>query len=132
MGGYHTDTLTGKVAKVGVASASLNNSGTCFQVGGVNYQVTAGKTFYITGFLPLAVASIHTLAIRYADDAALTTNPVVILDIATVSGAAIVAGNLQQPIPVFGITAPASKYVGIFQTTASAGVHQVLVFGYEA
>jgi hypothetical protein len=132
MGGYRTDTLTGKVAKIGNANgAPLNNSGVCFQVAGANYQVTAGKTFYMTGYLLLAQTVNCALDIRYADNAALTTNPVILITLRGATLPVVTVGMYDIPVPIFGVSAPAGKYVGIFSVTAADSYPWVWMYGYE-
>lgn len=132
IGGYHTDTLTGKAAKVVMFNASLNNSGAPGKVLGVDYAVTAGKTFYITGILIQALTvNTTTFNLRYADNVAMTTNPVTIGFDITIP-AAVVAGNMPNIIPLFGLSAAASKYVGFFSAEAAARTLTCIIFGYEA
>ena len=129
MGGYKTDTLTGKVQKIGSCTGTtLSNSGQVFSVLGASYQVTAGKTFYITGIIWLkGDVAVNLAHIRYADNAALTTNPVAI-------GINAPTMAYTTPIPMIsiaGLSAPAGKYVGIFDTSASSITVSVIIIGYE-
>lgn len=134
LGGFKTDTLTSRNFRVGHAGGTLNNSGACMLWAGANYQVTAGKTFYLTGFQPLYKSNTSSaMEIRYADDAALTTNPVTMLSILTGgAGLSIAAGNFSTWTPVFGPAAPASKYVGVFQSVAVATGIAIWLIGFEA
>jgi hypothetical protein len=134
IGAMGTDTLTGRVCIViSCLSAALAGvTGRCFLRADANYQVTAGKTLYITAYqITTAAALAHPVEIRYADDAALTTNPVTMLP-----SLPVLAPTTGSPIfPVGGTTAaPATKYVGIFNPNAASTTQavSVTVIGYEA
>lgn len=130
IGGYRTDTLAGKVVKVGTISVTLNASGASFKVLGVDYQVTAGKTFHVTGIWIVHLqAADATPVLRYADDAAMTTNPVAMGY--QLPGALIEPGYMPAWIPIVGLTAPATKYVGLYQALAAARIIVVSIIGYE-
>ena len=131
LAGYHTDVITGKRAIVAGLYATLNNSGACFKVLFADYVVTAGKTFYVTGVHIIVLSDATTnISLRYADNAALTTNPVS-MDFNTPKVAAVAAGRYAL-WPLFGKTAPAGKYVGMFNATAAACDVDMVIFGYEA
>jgi hypothetical protein len=118
VGAYRTDVITGKkTLMLPIKGGTLNASGECLQNSGADYAVTAGKTFYVTGILIFASTAVaHTTRLRYADNAALTTNPVDMgLQLPT---AAIVITNLPY-IPLAFLTgAPATKYVGFYNAAA--------------
>jgi len=135
LGKMGTDTLTGRSPRVmPTIRATLDTGvGMNFKHAGANYVVTAGKTFYLTG-VQINANDYYTATsyyeIRYADNAALTTNPV------TMIGLPSPAAAWQSPVlPIVGVSAPAGKYVGIFN---NSGVNQanctggVTAYGYEA
>ena len=134
LGSFKTDTTTGRNFRVGHAGGTLNNSGACMQWAGADYQVTAGKTFYLTGFQVITKSNTSSaLEVRRADNAALTTNPVQMLAIFNAGASVTVSvGNFTTWTNVFGATAPASKYVGVFQSVAVATTIAVWLIGYEA
>ena len=122
IGSLTTDTLTGRTIIGAIATGAAG--GHCFQVAGADYVVTAGKTFHITGIVPILVtagSSLH-MYIRYADDAALTTNPVNLFEIT----------DLADPVPIMipcNISVAAGKYVGIFNSAAVLATAAII--GYE-
>jgi hypothetical protein len=135
LGAQKTDTLTGRVIIV-VACGGKANTGVTLTLkkGSANYQVTAGKTFYITGVtwgISVANTALSYYELRYSDDAAGTTNPVTLATFPTGANAAF------SPVflPIAGISAPAQKYLHIFNnsgTSDAAGTSMWIVFGYEA
>lgn len=130
IGGCRTDTLTGKVAIIMQAyGVGLNAAGVCFQRAAANYQVTAGKTFYVTGIRAITQSnSASDVVIRYADNAALTTTPVD-LGYHLPTATAITVG--QFPLFAFFTSVPAGKFVGIFEIPAVAVNAAVEIHGYE-
>jgi hypothetical protein len=131
LGGYSTNTIVGKALKAGSMYATINAAGACFQIANANYQVTAGKTYYICGmYIVSNNTAAHTGLLRYADDAALTTNPVDLAFQVPRCTVAFTPGQMPL-IPIFG-TVPAGKYVGIYNAAAVAWVFSAFLFGYEA
>ena len=137
IGSFATDTLTGRVALAltTIVFATTNNGvGYCFKRAAADYAVTAGKNCRITGLMEFGTTPITTgtfFEIRYADNAALTTNPVTLCGIPAIA----VALTVPYIIPVLQLTAPATKYVGIFNASgtnqAVAGAYSAQLFGYE-
>lgn len=127
IGSLTTNDLTGKTIITGAASGATVNTGYCIQIAGVDYAVTAGKTLTITGIIPIAAMDATTFAtfqLRYADNAALTTNPVGLFTIS-----AYFAGGVGV-IPC-KLSVAAGKYVGIYITVAGRACSCAIV-GYEA
>lgn len=129
--GVGTDALTGKTTKVlSTYNSSLANAKGAFVVSGSNYQVTAGKIFYITGLWPMSVGSYSAKShIVYADNSSFTTN-LVYTGISYIGNSTI--GQYQQPFPIPAVQIPASKYVGVYQSDATASACVLMLIGYEA
>lgn len=129
-GAIGTDTLTGKTVKFGMVNIFNSTGAVCFQVGGADYAVAADKTFYLGGFLLEGLTVNKTIELRYANNAALTTNPVTIFTISASVGSTLGPGCMKKLLPMYA-TVPSSKYFGIY--TASTGVYTgVYMIGYEA
>lgn len=134
IGGMGTDTLTGRTFKMlGACSTALNNAKTPFYCSSSQYQVTSGKTFYITGILPCYSSATTCIAnVVYADDASFTTN-VVDTGIgwwgARSNGATPTNGGYF--ISTSRASIPAGKYVGLYQSYAASSSAQAILYGYE-
>ena len=134
LGAQATDTLTGrnvKVVSAYFASGPASSTAYPFQFGAANYQVTAGKTFYITGIFLYQSAIFGNstyLQLVYATAANLTTGQVVLATLPQLVGSAPVV------IPVCGLSVPASDYVGVINAVAASGgqAFSIGVIGYEA
>lgn len=139
IGAMVTDDLTGKktILLNRQKAAIAGSTAYPFKKAGADYTVTAGKTFYPCGMYISADAGIFAAAclpvIRYADDAALTTNPV---DMGIgLMGYGTIEVTVPICFPLVGCTpVPAGKYIGVFNTsaTASAQFIGVTLVGYEA
>jgi len=135
IGGMGTDVLTGRTIRIlaTLQGALLAGGKANFQLAGANYQVPGGVSYYITAFHLVTGAIANGagyIEIRYADDAALTTNPVTIIN-----GIAMPIAQLTTtPVyPCGQVQAPTGKYVGIWNpsgATTSNSV-QAVVWGYE-
>jgi len=121
-GNYTTDTTTGKrfIAIDVVYAAIAGNTGVAARLAGVDYVVTVGKVFHVTAIYVMQAAVIAAASnpiLRYADNAALTTNPVS-MDFGVPKVASPVALN-EIPIYMSTVLVPAGKYVGLYNNSAT-------------
>lgn len=134
IGGAGVDSLTGiypimvtTIMQTALAGAIQGN----FLLRAANYAVTAGRTLYITG-LTYRVAGSPTagsyLEVRYADNAALTTNPVNLFYIPTHDA----TYQVTRVIPV-AATVAATKYVGVWNPSGTNFTTNisVTIMGFE-
>jgi hypothetical protein len=129
IGGATLSSLTGVEGKIlGKLVNALNTgAGSALQLpSGTDYAVTAGKTLYLTGMIFASGAGGTYSAgsyfeLRYADNAALTTNPVTLGLLPMVE-----ASRPLVFLPFFG-TVPAAHYIGIFN---ASGTNQAAAIGY--
>lgn len=129
--GMGTDDLTGITPKMLALSATINATGASFKEGASNYAVTAGKSFYVTGFHHMySTNHAHTGFLCYADDSNMATNRVA-MGLTYPSSLSIALGNLQPANVALNIPAPAGKYVGIYNAAAVAWLTTTVLFGYE-
>jgi hypothetical protein len=129
-----TDVLAGRVF-VNIVSGRATlaaGAGKPGQSAGADYVVPVGKTLTIVGVQISEDAAWTAGAyyeLRYADDAALTTNPVTLANVA----AAVAAG--ARILPIAGVTVPAGHYVGVFNNTGTnqfAALTSEVITGFEA
>lgn len=128
-----TDSLSGRTYIFGqVGYTFTSNAYACFQVNGNDYQVTSGKTFYLTGIKLISTGAVTNLVtMRYADDATLSTNPVTLNVPNGRIASTISAGTYPYFIPIYA-TIPAGKYVGVFSSTTGSVDAYYIIIGYEA
>ena len=130
--GIRTDDLTGKTMKFPYQTGGnlATVTGEALLINGSNYQVTTGKTFYITGLLFFSGSNPNNnIQLTYADDAAQTTNKVVIFQVPpTVANTAY---PVIIPVPA-SITVPAQKYPGLYNSSGGTLNPGIIVIGYEA
>lgn len=132
IGAMKTDSLTGRVLKApqdaGVVLATV--TGRAMKIGGSDYRVTLGKTFYITGIIlsTRGATSAGTTILTYADDAAQTTNRVSLGF--TYPGSLAATIFIQFVIPFFS-TVPSQKYLGNYNAGAGNDAPGMIVLGYE-
>jgi hypothetical protein len=126
IGSEHTDTISGKVMLYLYSNIAMTaGTYTCFKKSNADYAVTAGKSFYVRGIMAFGANS-GAPWMLYADNAALTTNPVRL----NISGF-YTAAAVPLIIPCF-YTVPASKYVGLYNPSAGSQTTCVYLIGYEA
>lgn len=134
IGAAGLDTLTGVkvIAAYTVMGTALAGAiQGVFQYAGANYAVTAGKTLYITGIWYKIAGSPGAnsyLEVRYADNAALTTNPVTLANLPNHD----VTYTTATYIP-FCTSVPAQKYVGVWNPSAANFTTNisVAIIGFE-
>jgi len=128
-----TDTLTGRTVLI-MATDPLDIAAgghQHFRYLGADYQVPGATTYYITGYqVATAGAGRGYLEIRYADDAALTTNVVVLV---AGIGTAVLPAGASVIYPCGRLPVPTGHYLGIWNPTGLTinTVAQVTVMGYE-
>jgi hypothetical protein len=129
-----TDVLTGRtpIALATIPANLAAGAGVCFRRAGADYQVPANTTLYITGYLmtSTAVSSLTNFEIRYADDAALTTNPVTIVPALLCPPA---TGYVSPVISVGRVFAPTGHYVGTWNPGVNQNASNIstVIFWYE-
>lgn len=134
MGCTGTDTLAGKTRiVVGSAAASFTAGAVqAFYDGTTQYKVTAGTTFHVTDIYDMPMAAgglLASVALIYADNAALTTNVVVIRQFVCAYDVGVPLPNLSDGTE----TAPSGKYIGVKNTDiAGALTHGFVLGGYES
>jgi len=129
-----TDDLTGRVVVLPVVSGEAiltGTTGVALQARGANYQVTAGKTLHLTAVVyhQLASARGKDIHLCYADDAAQTTNRVLLGH--TQLALPANAPPPPYPLPLCGLTVPAGKYLGVYNSSAGQEYPCMLIIGYE-
>jgi hypothetical protein len=130
IGTMTTDVLTGRVTVIANSNTTNMLAATAYPaISGLGaYQVTAGKTLHIVTLILASYTNETagtTCDIRYADDAALVTNPVVL------SGVPINAVAAPVILSIGELQVPAAHYFGVYHTLGGGHCNVVFV-GYEA